>query len=147
MSIDFPNLLNRSFRFISIRPRSEKEVVDYLHKKTLDEKTIQDVLTRLRELDLINDEKFTAWYIDQRTRLRPRSRKLIEIELRQKGIDPMTINDSMTINDLTLAKACLEKKKNLKSREQIIRFLQSRGFSWNTIEDVIKREYNESDVS
>jgi regulatory protein len=43
-------------------------------------------LDRLAELGLVDDAGFARWWHDQRDRHRPRGRRLIEAELRAKGV-------------------------------------------------------------
>jgi SOS response regulatory protein OraA/RecX len=60
----------------------------------------------------------------------------------------------MNLNEAELAEKALEKKLPLWSklayrdfRIKTIRFLYSRGFSWNVIEPVVKKGYNSQHVS
>ncbi len=119
-------LLNKAINFISFRPRSEWEIRRKFNN--------EDLITKLKELRLINDEEFTKWFIEQRQTFRPKGKRLLEAELRKKGIK---VKVETGLSETELAKKALEKKKNL-DREQKIRFLVSRGFDWQTIEDVLK---------
>ena len=88
-------------------------------------------------------------FLENRLRFKPRSSRLIQMELKQKGIDPdfieKLINDLKTINpdsDLEQAKKLVEKRierlKNLKKQEiyeKLGRYLVSKGFNW----DIIKK--------
>ena len=103
---------------------------------------MQEIINKLKSYGYIDDEKYAVDYIESRIRSKPRSQKLIALELKRKGI-VMTMNDNcMTMNDNQLAEKALEKKKNLKTREQAMRFLASRGFSWEVIEKTVKKGYN-----
>lgn len=140
------NPVDAALNFLSYRERSEKEVRDRLSKRfSLEE--IEVVVGKLKELKLINDDQFTQSYIESRSRSRPRSRRLLKLELKQKGIkiDEDVLNLDKTEEQLALL--AIEKKHNLKTFEQRVRFLQSRGFSWEVIEKVLKNRYNEGDVS
>src|SRR3989344_5237128 len=77
---------NSSLRFLSYRPRSEKEVRDRLKSKKATPEIIEKIITKLKEKKFINDEEFTKLWIESRLRFKPRSLRLIEVELRQKGI-------------------------------------------------------------
>ena len=52
----------------------------------------------------------------------------------------------ITMNEPELATQALLKKKNL-NRQQAVRYLASRGFSWSTIEKVLKKRYNDNNVN
>lgn len=135
-------------KFLAFRARSEKEIRDRLTKYGLNPTVIETEIEKLKKWKLVDDTEFAKTYIESRSRSRPRSRKLLELELRRKGINLMTMNDNlMTMNDVQLAKLALEKKRNIKSRDQAIRFLQYRGFSWEVIEKVVKNKYNETHVN
>lgn len=149
----------KAIKFLSYRPRSEKEIIDHLKKKKAPDIDIEIVLQRLRDDKFVNDEEFAIWFIEQRTSFKPKSKKLIQIELQRKGIDREIIarlmNDQETMDktDLDLAKKILEVKLNRykgKKKEEVypklVRLLSSRGFDWDTIkesiDDVFGKEYN-----
>jgi len=80
--INFQRLLDKATRFLSSRPRSEKEIKDYLFKKRpKDEELREKVLVELRTLNLINDKDFVKWWLDQRSTFRPRGERLLIMEL------------------------------------------------------------------
>ena len=147
---NFEKLLNKSFKFLSYRPRSEKEVRRYLVKKKADDLTLERIINSLKEHNFINDFDFTKWWIEQRTKFRPKAARLIKIELLQKGIDKDLIEEILqdktiqTETDLDKAKKIAQKKilryKNeepQKKYEKMVRFLASRGFDWDTIKEVV----------
>lgn len=131
------------------RPRSEKELRDTLVKKKASEEIIQRVLQRLREQKFINDEEFAAWWVEQRTRFRPKSDRVIKWELRQKGIPDDLIERvfekrSEKEGDSEKAKDLLERRlkrvQNLSKEEQyqkLAGFLARRGFDWETIKKAL----------
>ncbi|MBI3559162.1 RecX family transcriptional regulator [Candidatus Gottesmanbacteria bacterium] len=130
---EFGKLLNKAINFLSYRPRSEWEIRQFLKKK--DPGAAQDdIIEKLKKLKLVDDETFAKWYVEQRNTFRPKSRRILEMELRRKGVK---IKPETDLSETELAKRALGKKKFM-VKEKAIRFLASRGFSWETIEDVIK---------
>ncbi len=123
---EFGKLLNKAINFLSYRPRSEWEVRRKFNN--------EELIKKLKELKLVDDEAFAKWYVEQRNTFRPKGRRMLEMELRRKGIKTKVEND---LSETELAKRALVKKKFL-DKEKAIRFLAGRGFSWETIEDVIK---------
>lgn len=84
-------LLNSSFRFLSFRPRSEKEVRDFLRqklqKKKLDDpRMLEKIMKRLADLEYLDDEKFARWWLNQRRSHQPKGNRIIIYELQQKGV-------------------------------------------------------------
>src|SRR3989344_3020248 len=152
----FEKFYNKALKFLSYRPRSEKEIRDYLKIKNQkskiknDDKVIESIISKLKEYKFLNDEEFVKWWIEQRTTFKPRSLKLIKIELGQKGIDKDLIDQviddlRLTIDDLESAKKLIEKRlpryKNLSRDEKfqkIARYLASKGFNYDIIKEIVK---------
>src|SRR3989344_6625517 len=132
--------------FLAIRARSEKEIRDRLSKYGLAASEIEIEIEKLKKWKLVDDAEFAKTYIESKSRSRPPSRRLLDLELRRKGVtlEPSTYPLEP---DYKLAQLALEKKKTLKSRDQAIRFLQYRGFSWEVIEKTVKNRYNETHVN
>ncbi|KKQ29784.1 MAG: Regulatory protein RecX [Candidatus Levybacteria bacterium GW2011_GWA2_37_36] len=143
---DFEKFYNKALEFLSYRPRSEKEVRDKLKTKKVELEVIDRIISKLKEKKFINDEEFTKGWTESRLRFKPRSVRLIKLELKQKGIDPETINNlQLTIdNDLESARKLVEKKigrlEGLPKQEiyqKLGRYLASKGFDWDTIKKSI----------
>ncbi|MCL4353865.1 RecX family transcriptional regulator [Patescibacteria group bacterium] len=143
---DFEKSYNRVLHFLSFRPRSEKEIKDYLNKKKVEPSIVEKVINNLKEHRFINDIEFASWWIDQRTRVKPRAWKIIQYELKQKGINEEIIQNSKlrTQNDLESAKILVQKKSlrymNLPKQEayqKLGRFLASKGFDWGVIKKAL----------
>ncbi|MCL4389773.1 MAG: RecX family transcriptional regulator [Patescibacteria group bacterium] len=137
---EFGKLFNTALNFLSYRPRSEWEVQHKLKFKSQNAKLVDAVVEKLKGMGQINDEEFAQWYTDQRRTFRPKGKRAIEMELRRKGVQSDTIKQlsSNPINEVELAKRALEKFRGEKTRPRLERFLASRGFDWQTIEDVVK---------
>lgn len=160
----FEQIYNRVLHFLSFRPRSEKEIKDYLSrklvkKKITDEQLIQSikekVICLLKDQKLINDSDFASWWVDQRVTFKPKGKKAIRFELLKKGIDKEIIEQvllTISSQQLTiLAKKLVEKKIRLyqhlpviKQKQKLFSFLFRRGFDFNlsktVIDEMIKKE-------
>ncbi|OGH21663.1 MAG: hypothetical protein A2629_02035 [Candidatus Levybacteria bacterium RIFCSPHIGHO2_01_FULL_41_15] len=152
----FEKFYNKVLKFLSYRPRSEKEIRDYLKIKNQkskiknDDKIIESIIRKLKEKNFLNDEEFVRWWIEQRTKFRPRALRLIKIELRQKGISTELIDQviddlRLMIDDLSSAKKLIEKKLNKykglpreEKFQKISRFLASKGFNYDIIKEIFK---------
>lgn len=155
MTDSFPKFYDRSLRFLSFRPRSEKEIADFLKKKKVGEATIKKILDKLKEYKFLDDREFARWLIEQRQGRKPRGKRLIEMELKQKGIAEPIIEEAQNAlsNQSELAKKALEKKvavyrhlNRVKAYQKLSQFLLRRGFDWETvkgtIDEILKKEYN-----
>ena len=76
-----------ALRYRSYRPRSTKEVVEYLQKKGYDNPNIQQAVRFLQENKLLNDEEFAKMLCRDRMTLRPVGKTTMRQLLYKKGID------------------------------------------------------------
>ena len=150
--ITAPELLNSCLRLLSVRPRSVGEITAFLRHKTADVDLINQTVKKLQDLKFLDDQKFTQWLIESRSRSRPRGKRLLLRELKSKGID--IGQEHLSVDETALSQKALEKKLPLWSRLSYRdfrikagRFLASRGFSWDAIEGAIKKGYNDIHVS
>jgi regulatory protein len=82
--------------YLSYRARSEKEIQQNLRKHEMPEEVIEETLERLRKAGLANDNDFARMWVENRNTFRPRSKKALAIELRQKGLNDEAIQDSLS---------------------------------------------------
>lgn len=117
---DPEKLLTKALNLLSYRPRSVAE---------MRRRGLAAVIPKLIELDLLDDQKFARWWVEQRSRFRPRGRIALKSELFQKGVAREIVESALPTKEqeLKLAKKLLAKKKLDKPRAQ--RLLLSRGFS------------------
>lgn len=151
---DFAKLFDSTLKILSLRPRSEKELKDYLAQKIAKSQNIKfreaaqsivifQVIKKLEKLKYVNDLEFANWWAESRM-TQAKGPRLIKVELIQKGIDPQIIEKvlSSIVNQKELAQKALEKKikkwKNLPGdqlKRKIYTYLASRGFDWDTIKE------------
>jgi len=147
----FERFYNSALRFLSYRPRSKKEVEEKLLNKKAPQNIIDAVVGKLTEQKFLDDVEFAKWWIEQRTKVRPRAFKVIKFELKQKGISEETIDNlQLTIDDLENAKKLLSKKleryKDMEKGERyqkLAQFLARRGFSWEVVKKSIDEVFSE----
>lgn len=138
--------LTRAYRFLSFRPRSEKEMREKLLEK-YDEETVKKSIKKLKNLNYVNDEEFARMWINSRRS--GRSKKALEFELKKKGVDAELINKSLSnLNKDDEVDAALKlvqsrrKYQGLSGNEayqKIGGFLSRRGYSYEIIKEVIKK--------
>lgn len=150
---EFNNFYQKVLKLISLRPRSEKEIIDYLRKKNAGENEINLVIKKLKELGLVNDINFVNWWFEQRFFLKPKSLRAIKIELLNKGIKRQIIDEVLREKGLNidfeiackLAKKFIKRNKKLPSvkiKEKLSNFLFQRGFDWEIIKKIIDENEN-----
>lgn len=97
-----------ALRLLAVRPRSEKELRDRLRQKDYEPETIDAVMERVRGWGYLDDADFAQRWVSNRIEHRPRGRRLLEQELRQKGIDRETIAETLDDADLDETAAAIE---------------------------------------
>lgn len=144
---EFQKLFDKTLRLVSRRPRSEKEIRDYLKKKKTSPKITEEIIKKLKRIKQINDQEFANWWVDQRVTFRPKGKFGLTMELRQKGIEENLIENAVKkIDELSLAEKLAQKKvrllKNLPREERyqkLSAYLVRRGFSWETIKTIVAK--------
>ncbi|RPJ28937.1 MAG: regulatory protein RecX [Chloroflexi bacterium] len=137
--------------FLSYRARSESEIRQNLRKHEIPEPVIEQTLERLRQAGLANDHQFARTWVENRSAFRPRSRRLMAMELRQKGLGDEAISSATeSVDDEALAYEAAQKRvarlKDLEwneFRKKLSDFLGRRGFSYSVIAPVVTRIWNE----
>lgn len=143
----FVKLLERVLKFVAIRPRSRQEILRYLQKKIpKNEKLLTQLVKEVEVLGLIDDREFAYWWVEQRITFRPKGKKALFFELRQKGVDKEMIEEILSerLDEIVLARKLAQKKwlslKNLPPKvgqQKLVGFLSRRGFSWQTVKKVV----------
>ena len=73
-------------RFLGTRPRTRWEMERRLRRAGATEAVVEATIGRLVTLGYVDDASFARWWGDQRDRHGPRGRRMIEAELRQRGV-------------------------------------------------------------
>lgn len=158
------DLLDRCYRLLSYRPRTEREIKDYLYRKFRKRKLekmdkdaflrlLKEVVERLKNEKLINDKEFIKWWVEQRSSFKPRGKFVLKRELFEKGVSGELIDryfEENKLDEYTLAKKVLQKKKgqieNLSSKKRFKKgmgYLLRRGFPYSvakkTFEDLLDK--------
>lgn len=145
--------LSLAYRYLSFRPRTVVEVEKYLQKKakkyTITSGEIQTVLELLKDQGYLNDVEFIKSFVNSRNSLKPKSKRVLEMELKKLGVSQTDLNiffSEYPTDETALAEKALKKKMksllliaDVKKRfVKAISFLERRGFSY----DVAKESYN-----
>ncbi len=133
--------------YLSYRPRSEAEIRQNLRKHDLPEPVIEDTLDKLRRDGFADDLQFARAWVENRAAFRPRGRRLLALELRQKGLPDEVIHSALQgVDDDALAyEAALKTARRLRVQERSVfrkklsDFLLRRGFSYPVIAAVVER--------
>jgi regulatory protein len=138
--------------FLSYRARSELEIRKNLRKHEIPESVIEQTLERLRQAGLANDDQFAQAWVENRNTFRPRSRRMMAMELKQKGLADEAIQSAIqNVDDEASAYEAAQKRaarfKGLEwndFRRKLSEFLARRGYSYSVIAPVVTRIWNET---
>jgi regulatory protein len=139
--------LDSAAHFMSYRPRSIQEVRRNLKEKDLSPEAIEAAVSRLQEMGYLDDEAFARFWVKNRNEFKPLSHRALRQELRQKGIADAIISGVLSEqNEFDMAyqaaSSHLRKLRNRTLREfrqKMSAFLQRRGFTYSTVEEVVSR--------
>ena len=150
---DLQALLNYAYFFLKFRPRSKKEVFNYLLKKikkrhwSTDD--VEKVVERLEEQNFINDKEFVKWFVEQRIIGKPKGKFVLKAELLRFGIPKELIDgylEEHPLEEEDLAFRALKSKwnrlKNLSAKDRFGKsaaFLARRGFPFDIIRKIIEK--------
>jgi regulatory protein len=147
----FQKALEAALRYLSPRPRSEKEVRQRLARRQVEKPLVDQVVGWLRERGLLDDVAFAAFWRDNREAFRPRGKRLLEQELRQRGVAPQVIQEQLQDLDeeASALRAAQKKARALAQsdyptfRAKIGSFLQRRGFSYEVAASATRQLWQE----
>ncbi len=143
---------DQALRYLEIRPHSEQELIRKLRQKRYTMPAISTALAALRGVDLINDERFARQYVETEMRLRPVGKRLLRQKLRQRGIpdaitDPLLEEVFHQHSEVDIARRLAQKfikrhaqRDAKKQKAALVRFLQSKGFDWEVIQEILEQE-------
>ncbi|NSW50985.1 MAG: RecX family transcriptional regulator [Anaerolineae bacterium] len=144
--------LQKAIHFLSYRPRTESEIRRKLAEQGFEEDVVNGALERLRSNQMVGDGKFARLWIDSRVTFRPRSHRLMAMELRQKGVADETIDAALAEapEDEILAYQAGQARfrryagTDFKTFQQKLgAYLGRKGFSYGVISPVVQRLWRE----
>lgn len=142
-----------AFRFLGYSARSRAEIEKRLERDEFPPEIITQVLGEMEASGYLNDTKFAQDWVEDRAERKRYGRTRLASELNRKGIDSETIHQALDTVDeesefrraLRAAEAKwdtetlqrLEFLDRQTEKRRIAGFLQRRGFSWQTITQVL----------
>jgi regulatory protein len=137
---------NAAVHYLSIRPRTRREMTQYLIGKEFHTNQIENVLERLASVGLMNDLEFATSWVRSRQSLHPRSKWRLEQELLAKGVSKDDIHTVFAVMDpddeLSSLVDVIAKKHNIPryaDQSKLITYLTRQGYSY----ELIKRAFQE----
>lgn len=142
----------KALHFLSFRPRSEGEVRQRLLKQKYSDAVIDAAIVRLKEHGFLGDQQFASMWVENRTTFRPRSQRMLAMELRRKGVAEDMISSALeeAEDDEVLAYQAAQCYARRLSgldwptfRKKLLGYLGRRGFFYGTAAPVVRRIWTE----
>lgn len=152
----FGKVYSRALEYVLTRPRSRREVADYLYRKTrpkrgrdgelragMPHEFIDIVLERLDSKGHINDARFAEYWVENRNVRKGTSLRQLQAELVKKGVASdiiaRVIDDTERDDDNEIDKIIAKRYGRYDDRQKLVAYLARRGFQYSTITEAIDR--------
>lgn len=142
----------RAVRFLTIKDRSEGELIKKLNEAGFDADVAKAATEALITIGYLNDTRYAMKYLNERVRNKALSKKALRFELEQKGISSGVIDDALAefeTDDEEVALRAAKKKfgkydlNDPKIQQKIFGFLAHRGFSFEIGKSVLRKMKHE----
>jgi len=153
----FGKLYGRALEYTMMRPHSEREIRDYLWRKTrttrdkegrekpgVAQETADRVFARLQEKQYIDDAKFSRYWVENRSLSKGASRRKLQMELRAKGVASAHIEAALSETERDelddLRKIVAKKRARYSDEQKFMAYLAGQGFSYDDIKSVLQED-------
>lgn len=142
-------------RFLSFRPRSRKEIRDYLFRKDYGGDIADTIVAKLESLKMVDDAAFAGMVCRDSLLKKPMGEKMLRQVLFKKGVPKPIVDSAMRefftpSSELAIAVKAAERqqvrvKRSSKSvdevhaKKKLLDYLVRRGFSFDTALSAIKQ--------
>jgi regulatory protein len=150
----FGKVYSRALEYCLMRPRSAREVRDYLYRKTrpvrsktgelisgVSSDITNRVFDRLLEKKYIDDAKFAKYWVENRSVIKGTSIRKLQNELRLKGVEntiiSQVLDESERNDDHELKKIIIKKRLRYPDDNKLIAYLARLGFNYDDIKTQI----------
>jgi regulatory protein len=132
----------KAVKYLSLKLLSEKELFNKLQSKGFDEDIVRSVIDDLKALGYINDKIYAQKFVFERSKLKPKSKKMLKLELSSRGISDDIIDevmDNFEYDEATIIERLIRKKFGKydlfdpKIEIKVMSFLMHRGFSMDMV--------------
>lgn len=141
---------NNAYALLRQRPRSEYEIRSRLKLKGYDEEVVEEVISALKRIGEIDDEKFAHIWVESRMQMNPMGDVVLKHELKAKGVSDSIIeatlaNKAQKFDEYEvafhMAKEQFDRFKKLdrqKATKRVYDFLMRRGFAYDTVSKIVE---------
>jgi len=137
----------RALILLNHQQRTSHEIRQKLIEKGFSSTRVEEVVDRLTQTGLVEDGQYALLWVENRNTYHPRSRRLIRMELRQKGVAEDQIDQALlgsAEDDELATQAAMQQIRKYSDldwpefRKKMSAFLLRRGFSYGTVAPVVR---------
>lgn len=156
----FGKLYTRSLEYSLVRPRSQRELRDYLYRKTRDTRTkmgdirkgvspelTERVFQRLLDKGYLDDAKFAQFWVENRNVRKGTSLRKLRTELQAKGVDKAIIDEVLIESDRSdtdeLQKIIAKKARRYDDEQKLVAYLMRQGFRYDDVKQALQATDND----
>lgn len=139
-------LYNQTLRYVAMRPRTAWETETYLERKGGPPALSEQIVNKLTNIGLIDDEKFAKAFVADRRLLRPTSRRKLIVELKKKHVPSDIIEQAVGSEHAdertALREVIAKKRKQTKYQDdlKLMQYLARQGFGYDDIKSALKKD-------
>jgi regulatory protein len=143
--------------YLAYRPRTEQEVRSRLRRAGHTPEVIAQVMAKLHEWRYLDDADFARRWVESRTAQKPRGKRLLQQELRQKGVAAETAREVIAaaeVDEASAAEALARKRLTSYAgndpqavRRKLSAYLARRGYGYDVVRGAIERVLGEDDAA
>lgn len=159
----FGKLYTRSLEYVLTRPRSQREMRDYLYKKTrptpmktggmkpgVSQALTDRVFNRLMQKGYLSDEKFARFWVENRNLRKGTSLRKLRSELSAKGVAQGLIDEVLSESERSdeaeIEKIIAKKAPRYDDEQKLIAYLSRQGFSYDSIKTALREYRNATEL-
>ncbi len=145
---DYGKLMERTMNYVMIRPRSVREVRDYLWRKKAAPETGERVVQKLASRGYLDDVAFAKSWVRARQLTKPVSKRRLTAELMHKGVATELIEQALggneadgTYDEITALRQIVAKKRRqarYQDDQKLMQYLARQGFGYDLIKQTLQ---------
>ncbi|MBQ9936099.1 MAG: regulatory protein RecX [Lachnospiraceae bacterium] len=137
---------DKAVNLLTFKSRTTQEIIKRLNEKGYSSEEIDEAVEKLSYYGYLNDQNYTISYIMDNAA--KKGKKLISIELEQKGIDKnildgvyseVNIDEDVSIDNIIKQRFSQADLCDDKVYRRIINYFLRRGFTYDSVKRVIKK--------
>ena len=163
---EFSKYYTKAMVYSLARPRSTREISDYLYRQTRTKTYLvkgerrerigmapelsQRIINKLIEKKYLNDENFARYWVENRNLKKGISERTLKQELLKKGVSQEIVNtvieNSERNDEEELKKVIAKRRHRYENDDKFIKYLVSKGYQYYQIQEVLSAD-NDPEVS